>query len=145
MRLLLFQLQPESLERLGLAGAISERLDRVERRLGINVSCNIEDELVLPEDVEEVYYRITIESLNNSLKHANATEISVEILEKGPERVLTIADDGRGFEAGAIQGGMGLNLMRQRIEEIGGNLEVSSLPDNGTVVRAQVVLDQVSR
>lgn len=141
MRLLLFQLQPTSLENLGLAGAINERLDMVERRLGIQVVTDIGKNVVLSREIEEVFYRITLEALNNSLKHAGADEININLLVNQAENVLEIVDNGRGFETDDVQGGMGLNTMVKRVEKIGGRLEINTLPEAGTTVRVIVGQD----
>ena len=110
MRLLLFQLQPGDLESAGLAAAINQRLDMVERRLGIEATLQIDEGGVLPERVKETLYRVVMEALNNSLKHASANQVRVGLQVEGVDLVLEIVDDGSGFDVTGEQRGMGLNI-----------------------------------
>ena len=90
--------------------------------------------------MEEALYRIAQEILNNVLKHAAATKVAIA-LDRGPRAIaLTIRDDGEGFdlEAGRAAGGMGLANIRQRVEEMGGRLILTSAPGQGTEVRVDV-------
>lgn len=134
MRLLLYQLQPEILAEKGLAEALQIRFDSVERRLGIRVEYQMKGQMALPEQVAEALYRAALEALNNALKHAAANQMAV-CLRLTPQTVrLEIADNGQGFDPAQVKGGMGLKNMRQRLEEIGGRLELSSEPEVGTRV-----------
>ena len=125
-------------------GALQQRLDAVERRAGVDVNLVVDGEIELPLDVEEALFRIAQEALNNALKHAAPTSIVVTIHIEGEspyQRVeLDIMDDGRGFDPAALgdEGGLGLVSMRQRVENVGGVLDVRSTPGEGTHVRASV-------
>lgn len=137
MRLLLFQLQPQALENVGLAAAINKRMDMVERRLGIKATCQIDENIILPEDVEEIFYRIALEALNNSLKHAGADEVNVRLGIEQMSLVLEIFDNG-GFDMGDTRGGMGMKSMSERAGQIGGDYEIDTAPGKGTIVRVIV-------
>ncbi len=132
MRLLLFQLQPAILAEKGLAGALELRLDSVERRLGIKVDYQVEGELELPDGVAEALYQAALEALNNALKHAHASQVSVHLELAAPTLRLEILDNGQGFDPAQTGGGMGLKNIRDRLEQVGGGLEVSSAPGSGT-------------
>jgi len=142
MRLLVYELRPLMLSGVGLIGALQQRLDAVERRSGVEVNFSAEDKIEIPEDIEEEFYRIAIEALNNALKHANPTSVTVSVqkLEKreGPCIELAIIDDGIGFNPGKTDSevGFGLVSMRERIEKLGGELEIISAPGEGTQVIA---------
>ena len=129
MRLLLFQLRPPVLEREGLVGALQQRLDAVEGRAGTKVRFLVDGEIELTAAEEEAFYGIAQEALNNALKHASATSLTVSI-RSGKDRgvELEIEDNGLGFDPLACgdQGGMGLHTMRQRAEQLGGKLQVIS-------------------
>jgi protein-histidine pros-kinase len=86
-------------------------------------------------------FRIAQEALNNAAKHASAARISVGLVERSGELVLSITDDGKGFDAAAApRGRWGMTTMRERAEAAGGRLSVDSSPGSGTTVRAAVPL-----
>jgi signal transduction histidine kinase len=142
MRLLVYELRPLALTGVGLLGALQQRLDAVERRSGVEVIFSSKDEIEIPEYIEEEFYRIAMEALNNALKHANPTSVTV-ILRKVeklevPCIELAIIDDGVGFDPGKkdSEEGFGLVSMRERIEKLGGELDIISAPGEGTQVIA---------
>ncbi len=140
MRLLIYELRPPKLEREGLAGALQERLDAVEGRTGIEARLLVEAEVELPAAVEEAFYRIALEALNNVLKHAAATFVTVRICPDGERAELEIVDDGQGFDLNTVSdmGGMGLITMQERAEQLGGELTILSVPEEGTSIRVTV-------
>jgi signal transduction histidine kinase len=148
MRLLVYELRPLALRGVGLVGALQQRLDAVERRSGIEVQLSIEDDLELPRNIEEELFRIAMEALNNALKHANPTKVTVTLRkEEKPDITcieLTILDDGIGFDPDGqeSEGGLGLVSMQERIQKLGGELTILSEPGKGTEVRACVNLEQ---
>jgi signal transduction histidine kinase len=90
--------------------------------------------------MEEALYHIAVEALNNAIKHAQATSVSL-CLRRGETWVeLEITDDGKGFEPGSSgsRGGMGLSGMCQRAEGLGGTLSIHSAPGQGTTVTARL-------
>jgi signal transduction histidine kinase len=137
MRLLIYELRPPVLEQEGLAGALQQRLDAVEGRAGVEARLLIEDGDQLDARVEDALYRIAIEALNNALKHAAATSVTVHVCAEQGGVQMEISDDGRGFDAQATgeRGGMGLGTMRERTEQLGGVFEIVSAPGEGTTVR----------
>ena len=139
MRLLLFELRPPLLEEHGLAGALRSRLNAVEARAGLVTQFEGEASPRLSAEVEQELFRIAQEALNNVLKHAHATRVSLR-LDVPDERVaLEIADNGLGFEPSlGGGGGFGLASMRQRAERLGGTLRIESAPGAGTRVCVEV-------
>ena len=150
MRLLIYELRPLALSGVGLVGALQQRLDTVERRSGVEVHLSIEDGLNLPPGAEDELYRIAIEALNNALKHANPTTVSVALGREEKQALpcieLSILDDGRGFDPDARddEGGLGLISMKERIEKLGGELTILSSPGEGTWIKACVGLEPSS-
>lgn len=136
MRLLVYQLRPLVLKREGLVGALQHRLDAVERRAGVEARLLIGGTIELPASAEEELYRIAQEALNNALKHAAPTSVTVRICADERRVVLEVSDDGRGFDPDSIgvEGGMGLLSMEERTEKLGGKLDVKSAPGEGTSV-----------
>jgi len=140
MRLLVYELLPLDLENEGLIGALQQRLDAVEGRAGVEARLIVEGEISLRPDLEACLYRVALEALNNSLKHAAATKITVRVAADSERVSLSIEDDGKGFDQQALpdRGGMGLTSMLERTNEVGGTLEILSEPGKGTTVRVTV-------
>ncbi len=144
MRLLVYQLRPLVLKREGLVGALQQRLDAVEKRAGVDARLLAPGSIELPEEVEEGLYRIAQEALNNALKHAAPTSVTVRIQADGGRVTLEVSDDGRGVnpEEARDKGGMGLVNMRERAERLGASFGLSSSPGEGTMVRVSLEVPQ---
>ena len=140
MRLLIFQLSPPILDQGGLAGALQIRLDAVESRGGLKVDLQARGPERLAPLVRQELYQIAQEALNNALKHARAQAVRVllDFQESGTR--LEVRDDGKGFDPDKTDrsGGLGLRGMRERVQGIGGTLQVESAPGQGTTVRVTV-------
>lgn len=135
MRSLLYELQPPALEERGLAQVLADRVDAVERRVGIHVDYQADTSFRMPHEVERELYFIATEALNNALKHAQATRLSLHLKRVNGHVEIRIADNGRGFAPQQKPGGMGLHNMRTRIERLGGAVEIASKAQEGTNVR----------
>ncbi|UCC77024.1 MAG: GAF domain-containing protein [Anaerolineales bacterium] len=137
MRLLVFELRPLVLKREGLVGALQHRLDAVEGRAGVEARLLVHGEVKLPSEVEEDLYRIAQEALNNALKHAAASAVTVTIRAEDKAVEIEVVDDGTGFDPQTANtgAGMGLITMRERAEKMGAWLQVESTPGQGTTVR----------
>ena len=102
----------------------------------------------LPAGLELALYRIAQEALNNCLKHAEARRVSVTLWRGGGPIRLTVADDGKGVEAtwrGADGGArLGILGMRERLRPWNGTVTVGAGPKGGTVVVAELTLEEVS-
>jgi len=134
-------LRPPGLDALGLLAALTEHARQVAGRSRLSVTVT-GTELAprLAPTTEIMLFRIAQEALVNVAKHARASEVTVA-LESGPATVLmTIADNGRGFDATArlVQPTSGMVSMRERAESIGGRLRVESAPGEGTRVIVEV-------
>ncbi len=139
-RLMIYRMRPEVLDEEGLAGALRRRLGAVEERVGIEARVVINTLIELSPAVEAELYHVAQEALNNALRHAEATSVTVHIRSEREDLVLEVVDDGRGFDPDAVrdQGGMGLTNMRERVEKLGGTLTILSQPGRGTTVQARV-------
>lgn len=142
MRLLIHQLRPPILEQVGLAGALQRRLEAVEQRAGIDARLLIDGEIDnLPEEAEEQLFAIAQEALNNALRHADPSSTVVRIGVGEDVIVMSVEDDGVGFDATAPSAGMGLVTMRERADAIGGQLAIITSPGAGTSVEITVALE----
>lgn len=144
MRLLVYELRPSALEEEGLVGALKQRLDAVEGRAGVETCLIVKGRVELPPTVEVALYRIAQEALNNALKHAYATSVTVKVSAGEGIVELTVTDDGRGFNLEGVDqmGGMGLATMRERAERENGTLRILSSPGQGTVVKVTLEMSQ---
>ena len=140
LRLRVFELRPSVLVHEGLASALHQRLAQVEQRAGVQTDLNIVLPHSLPAPVELAIYWIAQEALNNALKHANATRISLHLSADENSLKLEIADDGKGFDLDLLQehAGLGMSSMYERVHDLGGTFDITSKPDHGT--RIQVTL-----
>ena len=95
----------------------------------------------LPSSVETTLYRIVQEALTNIVKHAGAQSVSIIIARKPGSVSVLVEDDGTGFDPeSALNGGLGLVGMRERIGLVGGRFNVESRPGSGTTLVAEVPL-----
>jgi signal transduction histidine kinase len=139
MRLFIYQMRPPDLEREGLAAALQLRLAAVEGHSGVQARLLTDDDLHLPRHIEDAFYQIAQESLNNTLRHANAKAVTVRLHQTSHQLELEIVDDGQGFDPGQVgRSGLGLTSMRERAQSIGGTLTISAAPGSGTQIRVSV-------
>jgi two-component system NarL family sensor kinase len=125
IRRLAHHLQPPSLDELGLAAALRDRLDRLAEG-----SCELRfdaDDMPdpLPAAVEVAAYRIGCEAVLNTVRHAAASTCTVRMRGSDGGLTLTVSDDGRGFPEGSVVH-VGLRSMRERAEELGGTIHIDS-------------------
>ncbi len=139
LRRLCSDLRPPALDSLGLAAAL-RTLTREMTARGLPVEAHLED-VSLPNEAAIGLYRIGQEALVNVWRHAGASCAAISLMRDGDEVVLTVADDGRGFDpatAWGQAGRFGLRGMAERAEALGGHLVVESAPDAGTRVTARL-------
>ena len=139
MRTLLLELRPASLSEASLDGLLRQLGEAVTGRTGIPVDVLVDGECVLPSDVHVTLYRIAQEALNNVVKHARASHVTVNLNctpSVDGERVeLTVIDDGVGFVSGDVEPGeLGLGIMHERAMSIGAAFDVDSQLGRGTRV-----------
>ena len=91
-----------------------------------------------PQEIEAALYFCTLEALQNVQKHAAASAVQVRLREDSGRVHVDVIDDGRGFDVAAVRRGAGLTNMEDRIDALGGSLQVASTPGSGTTLRATV-------
>lgn len=144
MRLLVYELRSPMLEKQGLAGILQHRLDAVEKRAGVEARLLVDGVVELPPSAEEGLYRIAQEALNNALKHASATSVTVLIRANNERVELEVMDNGCGFNPSLSRasGGIGLASMQERVDALGGVLTIHSIPGEGTQVKVSLLKNQ---
>ncbi len=131
-------LRPSMLDDLGLIPAIEWQAREVSRRTQMEVevdSGGVSDDLA--EEYKICIYRITQEALNNAARHSGGRRAWVKIEQAAGQIVVTIRDDGRGFDPQKTRG-LGLVGMEERVRRLGGKLEVESKAGEGTVIKAEL-------
>jgi len=133
-------LRPSMLDDLGLIAALEWQGREVSKRTGLVVDV-IDDKFAddLPEDHRTCVYRVVQEALHNCVKHAHARRVRVVVQEQDQHLVLSIEDDGIGFDPRRHRG-MGFLGMHERVSRLGGQLTVDSLPGRGTRLRVELPL-----
>jgi signal transduction histidine kinase len=147
VRNLSFDLRPSMLDDLGLAAALSSYTERLTQRIGLTprISTRLIETRVAPY-IETTCFRIAQEALTNILRHAQAQQVCVELEQFQEELVLTISDDGKGFDVNTVLErathgkSLGLLGMQERTLIAGGKLEFESSPNNGARIIARFPL-----
>jgi len=140
VRAVMTDLRPTALDESGLLAAIRWYGERLGARTGLAVVVQGDDLDPRPEaSVETELFRITQEALSNIVKHARASRVAINLEQQGGMLVITIADDGVGFDPQAApqaseRGGWGLGTMGERAEALGGHLQINSQPGQGTQI-----------
>jgi len=128
-------LRPPQLDALGLEAALRGHANGVFRNAPENITLDL-DIQPLPRrpapEIEQVCFRIAQESLTNALRHAHADRIALTLSDHDGQRLrLLVADNGDGFDPAKTQN-LGLVIMRERAQSVGGELEIDTAPGTGT-------------
>ena len=146
-RTLTFELSPPMLYELGLMATLASLVDQVSQRHP-GVACTFRDAgetSMVGQDAEVVLFQVVRELISNALKHGQPSRLVVDARREGRELVLTVTDDGVGFDVAKLAepvvgaGGFGLFTVRERLEQLGGRLEVESAVGSGTTARVVVL------
>jgi signal transduction histidine kinase len=142
LRSLLVEIYPPNLHTEGLAAALGDLLAPLPGS-GFTATLDVPERLDLPPDVAAILFRVAQEAIRNTQRHASASTLAVRVELTGDSVVLTITDDGQGFEPArkAAEGHVGLRLLGDLAVEAGGTFAVTSHPGEGVVVRLEVPLE----
>jgi two-component system, NarL family, sensor kinase len=145
VRRLVDGLRPPALDSLGLVGVVRQELAHLAGAGGVDVRLRAPDRLPeLGAATEVAALRIVLEAVHNVRRHARAASCRVDLDVAGTDLVLTVTDDGVGLGM-APPTGVGLGSMRERAEEVGGDLQVESRPGAGTTVCARLPIRTAAR
>jgi signal transduction histidine kinase len=145
LRTLAYHLRPAALDAIGLDQTLRDHCQRLAKQSGIPINyqgASLDD---LPGFIQISLYRVIQEALTNILKHAHASQVLVSLQGDAETIFLQISDNGRGFTppagfAAPPDGGLGLIGMRERMEAIGGEIEIDSRPGHGTRLSGRIPL-----
>ncbi len=135
IRALIRDLHRSPLGATGLAESLESFTDEVGRDSGIRFHHDVQD-IQLPAPIALLIFHIAREGVMNALKHADPTDVWIAVTESGDNIVLSLRDNGEGFDAGAPgpEGHFGMAMMRERAQVGGGTFEVVSAPGDGTAI-----------
>jgi signal transduction histidine kinase len=137
-----YDLLPNTLVRKGFITATEEFIGKVKPIYPLNIDF-ISDKFTLSPEKELTLYRILQEIIHNTVKHARATQLTIQIHKKGKAIVLKTKDDGIGFnytEKTQIAHGLGLLSIHSRVELLGGDQTINSQPGEGTSFEIEIPL-----
>lgn len=132
-------LSPVLLQTKGLSVSINDLVNRLRKSNKHEIELDING-LDVPMDsvIEHSVYRIIQELINNIIRHAEAKRISLQLVKNSEELSLFVEDDGKGFDTRNIQAGMGLNNLMTRVDNLGGTMDIDSMPGRGTIVSINI-------
>ena len=142
-----YNLRPFQLDRLGLTKAVEGMVRTVGSASGIRITSKLDNiDNAFPQDLRINFYRIVQESLNNIMKHSHATEAEVRVTRDEKRIILSIRDNGLGFNPAARStkggtSGFGLTGMEERAHLLGGDFRTRSTPGQGTVTTAEFSIE----
>jgi len=138
MRALLLELRPAAVVEAQLGDLLQRLVDALLTPMSVQVTLDVEGEVVLPPELKTALYRITQEAFNNIIRHSEAKHVRVLVCSTTPGWKLLIVDDGCGFDSAATGvesiGHMGLHIMRERAQQAGAQLIIQSRMGHGTEV-----------
>lgn len=141
MRALLFELRPESLETEGLVAALNKQVAVLRTRYQLAVEAQLGAEPDIPLEQKQALYRIAQEALHNIVKHARATSVVLRLAQQSDTLLLTVRDDGRGFDPAApFPGHLGLHSMSERAAKIDASFTIKSAPGQGACIETRITL-----
>jgi two-component system, NarL family, sensor histidine kinase LiaS len=138
MRALLLHLRPVPLKGKTLQEGMLELLSELKQKVPMTIQWKIEP-FPLDKGIEDHLFRILQEAISNTLRHAKATTLEVLFIVRDQFAILRVVDDGVGFNVEEVKTtSYGLQTMRERALEIGGNLQIVSLPGKGTRLEVKI-------
>jgi signal transduction histidine kinase len=143
LRHLSHELRPTVLDDLGWLAAIEFLADGVSKRAQLPIHVHSSVSGRLPPAIETALYRAVQEALTNASRHARASCVRIEVEREVDTLRCVISDDGIGFDIALCDGGGGLGLkgMRERLAAVGGSVQISSAPGEGTRIRLRLPME----
>lgn len=134
-RAVLLELRPESLIDISFESLLKQLSEAVQARKQLRILLQLEHTESLPPELKLVLYRITQETLNNIVKHAQATQVHIRLSREGTSFTYEISDNGVGFDTARLQPtSMGLGIMHERAESVGAAIDIRSAAGEGTKI-----------
>ncbi|MDP1808765.1 MAG: GAF domain-containing sensor histidine kinase [Actinomycetota bacterium] len=147
LRIMINDLRPTILDSLGLVPTLEKHLERFGSNNNIAVIYKPQIKDRLEGAIETALFRLAQEALNNIKKHAKAKKVTLDLKRNNGSVVMCVKDDGLGFDVDEIRkrvshdSGFGLSGMKERIQSLNGDVEITSRPGEGTLVKATIPLE----
>jgi signal transduction histidine kinase len=138
---LIAELRPQELDEKSIDEVLGDYAIDWGHQNTNEVNLDLQREVVASLEVKQTLLRILQESLANAARHSAGESVSIMLRSDGEAVTLIVQDDGKGFSPKDVTSGMGLISMKERAQSLGGNLEVESVPGEGTLIRAEIPFD----
>jgi two-component system NarL family sensor kinase len=142
LRSAIFELHPHVLDEAGLEAAIRQVAEAAAHRAGLELTLAL-DSLPAHQEIDRMLFSAARELITNVVKHAHATRLAVTLHEGGGERIVTVSDNGTGFDPAVLsvqlaRGHVGVASQQMRLERLGGRLDLSPQAGGGTRAVARI-------
>lgn len=124
---------------LDILPSIYSLIEDTIKHTDVQIECNIEEQLEIPEIIGKAIYRFLQEGLTNGIKHGRADYFKVDICKMNDDIYFRLCDNGRG--ANHIVDGFGLSSMKERVEKLDGNIEIKTEIENGFCIEIEIPYD----
>jgi len=134
-----------SLGDLGLLNALHDLAEDISGTgiLAMTIESDIDSDKRFDKSLELMLYRVVQEQINNIRKYANAHNVVISVKEQENKVILTVSDDGSGFDPSKKAKGIGLRNIRSRVEYYSGDMKIMSSPGNGCTLQVSIPLKNV--
>jgi signal transduction histidine kinase len=130
------------LREIGLLESIEDITEDMRKTTGFQIRMDFN---IIEEQIDDgrklTLFRIVQEQLNNIIKHAHATEVLIRVIVEGPDIVLTVVDNGVGFDISRHRKGVGITNIISRVELFNGKVDINSRPGEGCVLTVRVPVE----
>jgi signal transduction histidine kinase len=134
IRSLAKSLDKEWLERFSFSENIQTMVERINAGKRVTAEYIQTTELTLKNDAQIILFRIVQEAIQNVVKHAEATNMRIQVTQEGQQFTITVSDNGKGFDVHSAAKSMGLANMQHRVQLLNGSIAYNSVIDRGTTV-----------
>lgn len=145
MRALLLHLRPVHLDGKNLGQALIVLIEELKQKVPMTITLEVDDSIMLQPRAEDHLFRIAQEALSNTLRHSKADSMEIKLLRVGNQVHMSLYDSGVGFDLERKkQTSYGLLTMEERVNELGGSLDMISKAGEGTLIKISVPMDGLS-
>lgn len=146
MRQVIYDLRPMSLDDIGLSITLQHEIDKLQNMGKVLIDYNTKGTIIdLPPLTSLTILRIVQEACNNTVKHAGATQMKIQVLYETNKIELKVEDNGCGFDVNSIKhlprsngSGFGISMMKERVYLLSGKINIKSVVGEGTIIRVEI-------
>jgi signal transduction histidine kinase len=145
---LMASLRPDLIDTMGLVPALKRHIENFAQETGVRVTTRLPKSIQISSEVNMCLFRIAQESLMNIYKHSGAKTAELALRKEDGNAILTISDAGKGYDISQgppwmkDQNKLGLLSMKERVETVGGTLDIQSKANRGFRVEARIPIGQ---